>query len=77
MLPPTRSQYVCIIGQSSVYDSKDYKLKSKCVTIVATKEGGIRDHVFILDTYLSKIPTQRIEKKNEIPSSSNAARIRL
>lgn len=41
---------------------EDYKLESKCVTIVATKEGGIRDHVFILDTYLSKIPTEMIEK---------------
>ena len=41
---------------------EDYKLESKCVTIVATKEGGNRDHVFILDTYLYKIPINMIEK---------------
>ena len=42
---------------------KDYKLESKCVTIVATNEGGNRNHIFILDTYLSKVPVEMIEKK--------------
>ena len=41
---------------------EDYKLESKCVTIVAINEGGNRDHVFILDTYHSKVPVEMIEK---------------
>ena len=39
---------------------EDYKMESKCVTIVASEGGGNRDHVFILDTYLSKIPPEMV-----------------
>ena len=35
-------------------------MESKCVTIVASEGGGNRDHVFILDTYLSKIPPEMV-----------------
>lgn len=37
---------------------EDYKMESKCVTIVSLEGGGNCDHVFILDTYLSKIPPE-------------------
>ena len=40
---------------------EDYKLESKCVTIVSSEEGSDRDHVFILDKYFSKVPAEMIE----------------
>ena len=36
---------------------ENYKMESKCVTIVAS---GNRDHIFILDTYLSKGPPEMV-----------------
>ena len=39
---------------------EDCKMESKCVMIVASEGGGNRDHVFILDTYMSKVPSEMV-----------------
>lgn len=35
-------------------------MESKRVTIVASEGSGDRDHVFILDTYLLKVPSEMV-----------------